>query len=145
MTKSWLAPTLLAAVLIGGLVLVLGLGAGEAPAAPAMSSPLEPALLASVGWLSAGAEITAALVIASGVLRSGAVYARTGWAGRANVAEIRLELGRTLALGLELTIASDILRTAVAPSREELVNLAAIVLLRTLLNRFLGQELAETG
>jgi len=60
-----------------------------------------------------------------------------------NNLSIRLQLGRVLALGLEFTIASDILRTAVAPTRQDILNLGAIVLLRTLLNYFLEREIRE--
>jgi uncharacterized membrane protein len=56
---------------------------------------------------------------------------------------IRLQLGRVLILGLEFTVASDILRTAVAPTRQDILNLGAIVLLRTLLNYFLEQEIRQ--
>jgi uncharacterized membrane protein len=56
---------------------------------------------------------------------------------------IRLQLGRVLALGLEFTVASDILRTAVAPTRQDILNLGAIVLLRTLLNYFLEREIRQ--
>jgi len=56
---------------------------------------------------------------------------------------IRLQLGRSLALGLEFTVASDILRTAVVPTRQDIVNLGAIVLLRTLLNYFLEREIKQ--
>ncbi|MGH7536183.1 MAG: DUF1622 domain-containing protein, partial [Gemmatimonadales bacterium] len=58
-----------------------------------------------------------------------------------SIESIRLRLGRVLALGLEFTIASDILRTAVAPTRQQIVSLGAIVLLRTLLNHFLEQDI----
>jgi uncharacterized membrane protein len=40
-------------------------------------------------------------------------------------------------------VASDILRTAVAPTRQDILNLAAIVLLRTLLNYFLEREIEQ--
>lgn len=56
---------------------------------------------------------------------------------------VRLGLGRYLALGLEFQLASDILRTAVAPSYEELGQLAAVAAIRTALNYFLGREIAE--
>lgn len=56
---------------------------------------------------------------------------------------IRLKLGRSLALGLEFTVASDILRTAVAPTRRDILNLGAIVLLRTLLNYFIEREIQQ--
>lgn len=57
------------------------------------------------------------------------------------VDRVRLSLGRSLVLGLEFLIGSDILRTAVAPSWSVIGQLAAIVLLRTLLDYFLEREL----
>lgn len=56
---------------------------------------------------------------------------------------IRLDLGRYLALGLELQLASDLLRTAVAPSFEEIGKLAAVAAIRTALNFFLAREIRE--
>lgn len=56
---------------------------------------------------------------------------------------VRLGLGRFLALGLEFQLASDILRTAIAPSFKELGQLAAVAAIRTALNFFLGREIAE--
>jgi hypothetical protein len=55
---------------------------------------------------------------------------------------VRLTLGRFLALGLEFQPASDVLRTAVAPSFRELGQLAAI---RTALNYFLAREQAPAS
>ena len=54
-----------------------------------------------------------------------------------------LQLGRVLVLGLEFTVASDILRTAVAPTRQDILNLGAIMLPRTLLNYFLEREIRQ--
>ena len=56
---------------------------------------------------------------------------------------VRLDVGRFLALGLEFQLASDLLRTAVAPSFEEIGKLAAIAAIRTALNFFLGREIRE--
>jgi uncharacterized membrane protein len=56
---------------------------------------------------------------------------------------VRLSLGRFLALGLEFQLASDVLRTAIAPSFAELGKLAAVAAIRTALNFFLGREIAE--
>ncbi|MBM4252803.1 MAG: DUF1622 domain-containing protein [Deltaproteobacteria bacterium] len=55
---------------------------------------------------------------------------------------VRLDLGRFLALGLEFQLASDLLRTAVAPSFEEIGKLAAVAAIRTALNFFLSREIA---
>lgn len=54
---------------------------------------------------------------------------------------VRLTLGRFLALGLEFQLASDILRTAIAPSFEELGKLAVVATIRTALNFFLAREI----
>ena len=55
--------------------------------------------------------------------------------------DIRLYLGRFLVLGLEFQLAGDILATAVSPTFEEVQLLAAIVVIRTVLNYFLSKEL----
>ena len=56
---------------------------------------------------------------------------------------VRLGLGRYLALGLEFQLASDVLRTAVAPTLREIGELAAIAAIRTALNYFLTREIKE--
>ena len=54
---------------------------------------------------------------------------------------VRLKLGRWLAVALELELGADILRTAVAPTWNEIGQLGAIVVLRTALNFFLQKEI----
>jgi uncharacterized membrane protein len=56
---------------------------------------------------------------------------------------VRLTLGRYLALGLEFQLASDVLRTAVAPSFRDIGQLAAVAAIRTALNYFLSKEIAD--
>ena len=56
---------------------------------------------------------------------------------------VRLTLGRFLALGLEFQLAGDVLRTAIAPTYEELGKLAAVAAIRTALNFFLAREIRE--
>ena len=57
--------------------------------------------------------------------------------------EIRIGLGKTLALALELELGADILKTAVAPTWNDLGMLAAIAVLRTFLNFFLEKEIMK--
>jgi uncharacterized membrane protein len=57
--------------------------------------------------------------------------------------EIRLRLGRWLAVALEFLLAADVLRTAVAPSWDEIGKLSAIAVLRTGLNLFLQMEIEK--
>lgn len=54
---------------------------------------------------------------------------------------IRIALGRSLALALEFELGADILKTAVAPTWNDIRLLAAIAVLRTALNFFLEREL----
>ncbi len=54
---------------------------------------------------------------------------------------IRLRLGRWLALALEFELGADILRTAIAPTWAEIGQLAAIAAIRTALNYFLQKEI----
>jgi uncharacterized membrane protein len=56
---------------------------------------------------------------------------------------VRLTLARFLALKPEFQLASDVLRTAIAPSFEELGKLAAVAAIRTALNYFLAREIKE--
>lgn len=113
-----------------------------------MNTAWEPWIQPGVGYLSTSAEIAAALVIGLAILRAIGFYLLRLAAGNETqsdyVGSIRLQLGRVLALGLEFTIASDILRTVVSPTRQEIMNLGAIVLLRSLLNYFLEMEI-NTG
>ena len=56
---------------------------------------------------------------------------------------IRVGLGKYLLLGLELIIAADIIETIISPSLDELLILAIIVAIRTVLSFFLSREIKE--
>ena len=106
---------------------------------------MEELLADVVGVLVTVVEACGAVVILVGAVWA---FARFVWVGvrgggsRAFV-PVRLTLGRFLALGLEFQLASDVLRTAVAPSFRELGQLAAVAAIRTALNYFLSREIAE--
>jgi uncharacterized membrane protein len=90
-------------------------------------------------------DVAGAVVIFSG---AAAAFARVTWAAivtrdTTRLTAIRLDLGRVLALGLEFQLAADLLRTAVAPSFEEIGKLAAVAAIRTALNFFLRREIGE--
>lgn len=142
---SWVS-LLLPVALIAGLILLLGFNVDGIGEPKAMITALEPSLQFLVGYLATGAEISAAVVIGLAVLRAIGLYLYQLLASTDRhfnyLESIRLRLGRVLALGLEFTIASDILRTVVSPTRQEIMNLGAIVLLRSLLNYFLEMEIS---
>jgi uncharacterized membrane protein len=138
---------LLPLALIFGLVLILGINVGQIETTTASREPLESWLKLIVGYLAATAEIAAAVVIGLAVICGIAIYLWQIFSRSRQHLDstelVRLKLGRALALGLEFTVASDILRTAVAPTRQDILNLGAIVLLRTLLNYFLEREIKQ--
>lgn len=145
-SQDSLISLILPIALIFGLVLLLSLnvgGGGEGRE----TTPLEIGLKVIVGYLAAGTEIAAAVVIGTAVIRGMIAYLRLLFSRAKQHFDategVRLQLGRVLALGLEFTVASDILRTAVAPTRQDILNLGAIVLLRTLLNYFLEREIQQ--
>jgi uncharacterized membrane protein len=59
--------------------------------------------------------------------------------------DVRLQLGRYLALALEFELGADILSAAVSPSWDQIGKLGAIGVIRTALNFFLTRELREAG
>jgi uncharacterized membrane protein len=130
--------------LILGLVLLLNLNPGQSNQSGALVGPLEEWLKVTIGYLAAVAKIAAATVIGGAIGRGLSSYIRQFYSRRQHfdsIQTIRLQLGQGLALGLEFTVASDILHTAIAPTRQDILNLGAIVLLRTLLNYFLEREI----
>lgn len=145
--ENW-SSLLIPVALVLGLVALLTID-GEGAARDVMpANVLESWLRIIVGYLAVGAEIAAAIIIAVGIVRG-----LIGYVGKmfldlelyADQTEvIRLKLGRVLTLGLEFAVASDILRTAVAPTRQDILNLAAIVMLRSLLIYFLEIEIRQS-
>jgi uncharacterized membrane protein len=97
-----------------------------------------------VEWLRLLVETLGALVIAAGVVMVIVGLVRHFADGRdGGFTPIRLSFARYLILALELQLAADILSTSVAPTWERIGKLAAIAVIRTMLNYFLSRELAE--
>lgn len=99
--------------------------------------------------IARGVEFAAALVIAiaaaEATVKAALIFIRRATPPAAKN-EVRLTLGRWLAVALEFELAADILNTAVTPSWSDIEKLAAIAALRTALNYFLEREIrAETS
>ena len=60
-----------------------------------------------------------------------------------NIRRLRATFGTYLLLGLEFLIASDILKTVLEPTLNELAILGGVVVLRTVLSVFLNKEIKE--
>jgi uncharacterized membrane protein len=96
--------------------------------------------------VAVGLESLSVLFIALGALEA-AYRTLMPWFARRATPGIRrqawLGFARWLLLGLEFMLAADIVRTAIAPSFEQLGQLAAIAVIRTFLNYFLERDLEK--
>ena len=56
---------------------------------------------------------------------------------------VRMKFGGWLVLALEFQLASDIVKTTISPTYENLIVVGVVAVIRTFLNYFLGRELNE--
>jgi uncharacterized membrane protein len=98
--------------------------------------------------IAQGLELAAALMIGAGAVQTmahallNAVRSR-GVDGLRNARHIWLGFAIWMMLGIELTLAADIVHTALAPSWTTIGQLAAIVVIRTALGRFLKHDIRD--
>ena len=96
-------------------------------------------------------SVTSLLIVTYGALIGVISFFRnelkrlTGNYSITNIRKLRAVFGTYLLLGLEFLIASDILKTVLEPTLNELAILGGIVVLRTVLSVFLNKEIKETG
>jgi uncharacterized membrane protein len=97
-------------------------------------------------YISHAAEIIAALIIGISIIKAIIAYATFSIKKDTQFSkeEIRLRFGGSVAIALELLLGADVLATAVAPSWNDIGQLAAIACIRTALNYFLEKELRHT-
>jgi len=92
-------------------------------------------------------ELMAAVIVCFASAKAFAQFARDSFdraQGGVPGMLIRLNLGKSLALAMELLLGADILKTAISPGWTEIGQLAAIAALRTALNYFLERELRSS-
>lgn len=105
---------------------------------------VEHAVVAGVQWLKLLIELVGATLIAVGtVVALGALLRALSKGRGANFTAVRLTFARYLVLALEFQLAADILATAVAPTWNDIGKLAAIAVIRTVLNYFLVREMKD--
>ena len=96
-------------------------------------------------YISHVLEIAAAAVIAAALiyLIIGFLQSIARIRNSITALSARVHFGSRVAVSLELLLGADVLATAVAPSWDDIGKLAAIAIIRTALNYFLGKELKE--
>lgn len=57
---------------------------------------------------------------------------------------IKNQLGSYILLSLEILIAADIIETIIKPTQQDIILLAAIVVIRTVISYFLNKEIRES-
>jgi uncharacterized membrane protein len=125
-----------------GVFAFLQAGAIAAPESTSIAGAVE----AGVGWVRLAADVAGAAIVALGI-----VFALIGFVRALSVrqaaafTDVRLTLGRYLALALEFQLGADILSTAIAPSWDQIGKLGAVAVIRTALNFFLTRELRDAG
>lgn len=107
--------------------------------------PLEQNFNEIASYIALLIECGAVFVVSFGALQAiigviVAIFNRTAdeMTGRA----IWLKFATWILLGLEFALAADLLRTAVAPTWEDIAKLGVIATIRTLLNYFLAKDIA---
>ena len=97
-----------------------------------------------ISYLSQGIELVSVGIIVYGTIIAifhflKNIVTKQGF----GIRKIRADFGGYLLLGLELLIGADIINTIIEPSYEELIILAGVVVLRTILSVFLNKEIRE--
>ena len=103
---------------------------------------MEEVLKTTIGYIAPFAEACGALAVLLGVVRAIVQYLHAFVRPHSvPVAPIRMRLGQSMVIGLEFQVAADILKTALSPAWNDVLFLAALIALRTLLNYILEREL----
>lgn len=94
-------------------------------------------------------ELLGASVVTWGSLHGLLMLVRRAWRSlqklppAGTLRDIRIAIGEKMALGLDFFLAGDIIGTIVVPSRESLLVLGGIVVIRTVMAYFLAQEIEK--
>lgn len=91
-------------------------------------------------------EGAAVLVIVIGAIQSLVIYIRRGLAKRSDLItqmQSRFKLGLSLSLGLGFLVGADVIKTAISPTWTDIGQLAAIVVIRIVLNFFLMRDMRQ--
>jgi uncharacterized membrane protein len=104
---------------------------------------MEALLIAIVGYVGLGLNYVAVLLIATGGVQAlvGAGIALARREGVGQQRQVWSSFARWLVLALEFALAADLLRTIIAPSWNDIGQLAAIAAIRTFLSVFLERDI----
>jgi uncharacterized membrane protein len=106
---------------------------------------MEAVFRAIAEYADLGCEFAAVVVLTVGAVEALVNLALTAprWSDIPPKKLVWARFASWLVLGLEFTLAGDIIRTAIAPSWNDIGQLGAIAAIRTALNWFLERDIAE--
>ncbi len=112
-----------------------------------MIETIEANFQAAAELVALGLELAAVLMVAIGGIETAAASTRhffskqsTSWHRR----QIWLRFASWILLSLEFALGADVVRTAIAPSWDDIGKLGAIAAIRTALSFFLERDIKET-
>jgi uncharacterized membrane protein len=106
-------------------------------------------LVELIAYIVPCTEFMGAAVVTWGTLHGLMLLLRRAWRSlqKQPVAEslrdVRIAIGEKMALGLDFFLAGDIIGTIVVPSKETLMILGGIVVIRTVMAYFLAEEIEK--
>lgn len=108
---------------------------------------MEVLLRECANYIALAAELCSVLCIAVGIVetlvRTAVVVSSGGLKLRQVRREVWTKFAMWIVLALEFALAADIVRTAIAPTWDDIGRLGAIALIRTALNYFLERDMEE--
>ena len=87
-------------------------------------------------------EIIGIFIVVTGVFRAFKDYLKS-LGGNIGTFELRHDLGTAMVIGLEFKMAAEILRTVIVRTKDEIIMLGAIILLREVLFFFINKDIKE--
>lgn len=112
---------------------------------PEEGSSLEPLLVWVIDYITFGIDVSTAIIVGASVVIALIGYVKTLGRAREERAKgetIRFRLAGGLLLALDFAVASDILKTILVPTTNELIILSVIVGLRIVLGWSLSKEIS---
>ena len=106
--------------------------------------PIEEAFATFARWAALIVQAVAVVIVLCGSLEAAVGIARTLFDQTITLRSVWRRFARWIVLGLEFALAADIVLTAIAPTWNDIGQLAAIAAIRTFLNYFLTLDIERT-
>lgn len=106
-------------------------------------------LIGLIAYVVPFTELIGTLVVLWGCLQGLVMLLHHTWRSvnrqplHGTLRDIRIAIGEKMALGLDFFLAGDIIGTIVVPSKDSLLILGGIVVIRTVMAYFLAQEIEK--